>query len=71
MKEGEGGGEQQGRGLRGRAAAGGGALGALHEELRKLSVSCACSCCAVREVGEEGRRKERRKENKEKIWKIF
>jgi hypothetical protein len=53
----------------------------LHEELTKLSVSCAGSCCAVREVGEEGRRKERRKEKKrrkreekkkrKKIWKFF
>jgi hypothetical protein len=54
---------QQGRGLGGRDAGGRahgrGAMGALHEELTKLSVSCARSCCAVREVGEEGRRKER------------
>jgi hypothetical protein len=43
-----------------------GAMGALHEELTNLSVSCARSGCVVREVGEEGRRKERRKEKEGK-----
>jgi hypothetical protein len=41
-------------------------MGALHEELMKLSISCACSWCAVHEEGEEGRRKERRKEKEAK-----